>query len=759
LPGLGTRLPIDLTTFVGRERELAATGDLLQGARLVTLTGVGGTGKTRLAIELAARLEGTFRDGARFVGLAPISDQSLIAPAIAQTVGLIESGHRSAEEAVSEFLRDAEMLLLLDNCEHLVDACATLVERVLKSVPDIKVLATSREPLEVPGEVAVPVPPLSLPPLPPAVPWRAMTDSEAIRLFADRAAAARPGFAVEGSNAEAVARICHHLDGLPLAIELAAARSRRMSPDEILERLGDRFSLLGRGPRTAEPRHQTLRATIDWSHDLLTPPERILFRRLSVFAGGWTLEDAERVCSDGSLPDDRILQVHARLADKCLVVSEPGAAGPTRHRFLETIREYAAERLADAGETEGLRVRHFALFLVLAEAYQEARATGGSDATLPELAEHRDNFRAALVWSERADPEGALRLTAALDDVWRMIGAAEGWGWLQRTLPGAKEDSPYRIRALLTAGMLSAYVPAYAEGAGLLAQAAALARRAGDRAGEAWADLWLGRLAFFGGDVARAQDHLERALAAHRSLGIRQGEIRSLALLGLLQGLVLDQREAGERNLEEALAMARETGDSWGEGYAHLMLGLTAADAEDLGRAGDHSRAALAVPSLGPILGVPLQGMARVAVDADPGRAMRLLGAAARHFEGTGTTEPAFVRRRAEITRARATAVLGEQAAARAFEEGRRLTLDDAIAYALSGERPPRPPGGLTRREAQVAALVARGMTNREIAGALFVSVRTAESHVDHILAKLALANRTQLAAWVAENEPPPEYP
>jgi DNA-binding CsgD family transcriptional regulator len=532
-----------------------------------------------------------------------------------------------------------------------------------------------------------------------------------------------------------------------------------MSTDDVLDRLGDRFFALTRSRRATEPRHRTLRATMDWSHDTLTREEQILFRRLSIFAGGWTLEDAEAVCFDEVLPRDGIMDLQARLAEKSLVVAEPPLAGPTRFRFLETIRQYAAERLSDADEAAAVRARHFEHFLSLAETYHHRRMNGGSDAGLAALAAHRDNFRAALAWSVEEDSDGCLRLTAALDDFWRMVSASEGWGWLQRTLPPTPADSPYRLGALLTAGMLSAYVPAYAEGAGLLREAVYAARWKGDPTSEAWAELWLGRLSFFGEDLQDAEQHLHRALAAHQELGNPLGQVRSLALLGLLEGLVLGRLAEGEEKLQRALELAHQIGDGWGEGYAHLMLGLTAGDAGDLDRAADHSRAALAAPSLGPILGVPIQGMARVAVARDPGRAMRLLGAASGHFERTGTLEPPFVRRRADATRQQAEDLLGAGAAARLFQEGRRMSTEEAIAYALSEEAAVRSPGGLTPREMQVAALVARGRTNRHIATALFISVRTVESHVDHILTKLGLANRTQLAAWAADHELPLENP
>lgn len=756
MSGLRSSLPVELTKFVGRKRELASARDLVMAFRLVTFTGVGGSGKTRLALELASLLETDFRGGAAFVELAPLSDPAFIAQAIAQVIGVVESSRRSGEEALVTALRESEILLVLDNCEHLVDECSSLVERLLKACAGLRVLATSRQPLEIPGEVTFPAPPLSIPPLDRLPPLPVLGAFEAVQLFADRAAAARPGFVIDDSNAEVVARICSRLDGLPLAIELAAPRTRSMSVDEILQRLDDRFLLLSQGARTAVPRHKTLRATIDWSHDLLSDDERILFRRLAVFAGGWTLEDAESACSDDSLPRQAIVDVHSRLADKSLIVVEALVASTTRHRFLETIRQYAGERLIGSGEVDLIRRRHFTHFLDLAEQYYKEQMTGGSDSGLLALSAHRDNLRAALAWGAEVDPEGTLRLISALDNFWRMIGPLEGWDWFQRTLNGVPEGNPHRLRALLTAGMLATYISAYAEGAGLLREVLAIAQAAGDPVSEAWAELELGRLAFFGDDIASAEQHLNRALVAHEDLGIPLGRVRSLVLLGVLQSRIPERLEKGVQQLQTAAELAHEIKDSFGEGQAHMMLGICAADGGDAELTRAHCHVALNAASLGPIRGVVLQQLARIAVEEDPARAIRLMGAAAGNFEHTGGVEPGFLRRSAETVPDRAAQLLGADTASHLFEEGRQMSIEEAIAFAIddspSAAHPRR--GGLSRRELQVAALVGRRQTNRDIARTLFISVRTAESHVEHILAKLSLANRLELATWARGNDP-----
>jgi predicted ATPase len=545
------------------------------------------------------------------------------------------------------------MLLVLDNREHLIDRCARLVELLLKGCAALHILATSREPLGIPGEVAFPVPPLDIPSQDQSPVARDIQHFEAIHLFVDRATAARPGFTLDDANAPAVAGICGRLDGLPLAIELAAARARSMSLADISQRLDHRFSLLSRGARTAAPRHQTLRATIDWSYELLAEDERILFRRLAVFAGGWTLTDAEAVCSDDRLPPETIADVHARVADKSLVVTEPSAEGASRFRLLETIREYATERLIAAGEVDAIRWRHFGHFLDLAERYYDQRIRGGSDSALLVLAAHSDNFRSALAWGAAIDAERALRLASALDEFWRMVNATEGWGWLQRLLKAVPDESPHRQRALLSAGPLAAQIAAYDEGTDLLGRALGMARQAGNRTAEAWASLWLGRLAVLREDVTLAEEQLQAALALHEEVDSPLGRVRSLALLGVLEAVILQRRAEGEEKLRTAADLAHRIVDGWGEGFAHMMLSLSTADGGEVELTLLHGRAALDEPSLGPLRGVPLQQLGRVSVENDPVRALRILGSAAGYLERTSTIFPGFVQRRADAARRR----------------------------------------------------------------------------------------------------------
>jgi predicted ATPase/DNA-binding SARP family transcriptional activator len=425
-------LPRQLTSFVGRQRERADIARLLGGARLVTLTGPGGCGKTRLALEVAADALAQLPDGAWFVDLASLSDPALVAQAAALAVGVPIPASRSALEALVAHLATREALLVLDNCEHLIDACARLVEEVLRAGPGVRVLATSREPLRCADELA----------------WRVPGLAEAERLFCERAAAARPGFD-PADGAGAVGEICRRLDGMPLAIELAAARASALSLEQIAARLGESLDVLVAGRRTALTRQQTLRATIDWSHDLLTGEERVLYRRLAVFAGGFTLEAAEAVCAGGAIARRRVVDLLVRLVEKSLVVAEG-----ERFRLLDTVRQYAAERLEAAAERDTVGLRHLDWCLALAEEHDPLSA--GPRRSLQVLESEHDNLRAGLAWALRRDPQSALGLATRLWRFWLDRGYfAEGNRWLQTTLAAAPEQTPLRVEALFAGAGLS----------------------------------------------------------------------------------------------------------------------------------------------------------------------------------------------------------------------------------------------------------------------------------------------------------------
>jgi predicted ATPase len=447
----GPALPSQLTSFVGRERELAETAALLRDARLLTLTGAGGCGKTRLALQLAGQRGEDFADGVWPVELAALGEPELVGPAIAQALDTRLASDRAPEIALVEHIGDRRQLLLLDNCEHLVEPVARLVEALVSRCPNLTVLATSREPLRIPGEVTWRVPSLSLPRLAPEAPADESLAAESVRLFATRAAQAAPGFELGGDNADAVASLCHRLDGMPLAIELAAARVSVLTPAQIVERLDDSLDLLSAGARTAMTRQQTLRATLAWSFELLEADEQVLLRRLAVFSGGFGLEAAEDVGAEDPLRHREAVAVLGRLVDKSLVHVEEGS-GDRRYRLLETVRQYAAERLGEAGERSAFERRHRDWYVALAEGDPTPAGELPARTTLRGLDRERDNLRAALTSALVADPEAALRLAVALWRFWLMRGyLAEGYRWLTAALAAAPESTAVRAQALLAA--------------------------------------------------------------------------------------------------------------------------------------------------------------------------------------------------------------------------------------------------------------------------------------------------------------------
>ncbi len=477
----GPALPRQLTTFIGRERELAEAAALLRNAQLLTLTGAGGCGKTRLALELAGQLLGDFADGVWPVELAALGEPELVGPAVAQALDTRLASDRAPEVALAGHIGDRQLLLLLDNCEHLVEPVAHLVEALLSHCPNLTVLATSREPLRIPGEVTWRVPSLSLPKLGERSP--SAPEAESVRLFTVRAGQAAPGFELDDENAVAVATLCHRLDGMPLAIELAAARVSVLTPAQIVERLDDSLDLLSGGSRTAMTRQQTLRATLAWSFDLLEPDEQILVRRLAVFAGSFGLDAAEDICAEDPLQRQEVVALLSRLIDKSLVHVEEGP-GDRRYRLLETIRQYAAERLADAGEREGFERRHRDWYVELAESDPTPAGDLPARDRLRRLDLERDNLRAALATALADDPQVALRLAVALWRFWLMRGyLAEGYRWLAASLAAAPEHTADRARALLASCLVGMRRGVHARLHEFGAESIAIFAELGDHAG------------------------------------------------------------------------------------------------------------------------------------------------------------------------------------------------------------------------------------------------------------------------------------
>jgi predicted ATPase/class 3 adenylate cyclase len=581
-------LPLQLTSFVGRERELAEVARLLATTRLLTLTGAGGCGKTRLAVQAAADLVDGYADGAWLVELAPLADPDLVPQTVATALGVREQPGQPVLSTLLAALKPRRLLLALDNCEHLLDACARLADAVLRGCPAVRVLATSREALGIAGETAWRVPSLAVPTRQPPPPAEQVARYEAARLFVERAAAALPGFVVTDQNAPAVAQVCARLDGIPLAIELAAARVTVLSVEHLAERLDDRFRLLTGGSRTALPRQRTLRAAIDWSHALLADAERILLRRLSVFAGGWTLEAAEAVGAGDVIEAEAVLDLLARLVDTSLALMEVGAGGVERYCLLETVRQYAAERLAEAGETEVARARHAEWCLALAERAMPALHGPEQAVWQDRLAAETDNLRAAFAWrqGEAAGAEPALRLAGALGWFWYVRGSlAEGRDWLERALArGAAASPAARATALAQAGNLTFWLGDTVRAAELSREGLALCRAVGDSWGVAFSLMMLGHLAHRRGDLAAARSHFEQSLAGFRQLGdtgMLSYPLQSLARVARDQG----DYGAARARFEQTLALRRQLGDARGIVMSTYQLGRAAYEQGDAGAA------------------------------------------------------------------------------------------------------------------------------------------------------------------------------
>ncbi len=557
-------LPVQLTSFVGREREMAEAARLLGAARLLTLVGPGGSGKTRLALQASAEVVEQYSHGAWFVELAPLADPTLVPQAAATALGVREQPGRPILAALQDFLRAKQLLLVLDNCEHLVEAAARLADDLLHAAPGLRILATSREGLGIAGETTYRVPVLGLPDVTRLPDVERLTQYDAVRLFIERAAAVQSDFAVTNANAPAVAQICHRLDGIPLAIELAAARVRVLAVEQIAARLDDRFKLLTGGSRTALPRQQTLRATIDWSHDLLSANERVLFRRLAAFAGGWTLEAAEKVCSGDGLAAAGVLDLLDSLVNRSLVSVEAGA-GEARYQMLETVRQYGEERLAQAGEAEAVRARHFDFYLHLAETGEPFFRRREQLEWLARLTTEHDNLRAALAWGLERNAQAAITLAANVATFWYLYDFwTEGHTWLTRSLEATADQPPdaARVRATFWLAVYTGIIHSWREAQPGLEAALSLA----DALGDDWTAImalsikaWWHR-GWFSPDLA-VQVASEAVARSERLADIWLQAMAMSALASALQssGKLAASQTIGER----ALALATQTGDRW----------------------------------------------------------------------------------------------------------------------------------------------------------------------------------------------------
>ncbi|MDX3581874.1 ATP-binding protein [Streptomyces europaeiscabiei] len=760
--GRESGLPAPLTSFVGRGRETAEVRRLLGTARLVTLTGTGGVGKTRLARETAAASVKAFPGGVWLIGLASVHDPAAVPGVAWAALGLSDQGGRPVREQLAAHLSGRRVLLVLDNCEHLLDACAELAQELLETAPGLRILATSREPLALTGEHVFPVP--------------ALDGTEAAELLRDRTAAVRPDFQVTDENRETVSRLCADLDGLPLAIELAASRLRILSVEQVVERLEDRFTLLTAGSRTARPHQRTLRAAIDWSWDLCTPAEQVLWARLSVFAGSFTLDAVEDVCTGGAVEAGDVVDLLDRLASQSLVECAHRGAVP-RYRLLETIRQYGCEHLADAREDQRLRRRHRDFYLALVTRLQEDWLGPRQAEILARLRDEHSNLLTALEYrsarpaphdaSACNDPQATLALAGALIHHWVAGGfLTEGRRQLERALAEAPGPTPVRAHALMAAAFVAQNQYDLTAADGWLAEAGALAEQLGEPVLLAHVRGHRGVSALFQGRMEEALSHVERAVAEHTALGDPFGKVSWLNTLAIFRYVAADPR-APETGLK-ALAAGAVHGERWARAHLLMTMGRRAWTLGELPEAEGLVRSALkTLRGFGDTTGVAkmVEQLAWITASVgDHGRAGRLLGVARSLRHATGVTIAAGEPRDMEYhdrCSAEVRQALGRAGYEQALRDG--AALDDpaaAIDYALepegetrtvtgpAGAAPPVSP--LTRREEQVAALVAQGMTNRRIAAELVLSPRTIDSHVDRILTKLGFSSRAQVAAWWA---------
>jgi predicted ATPase/class 3 adenylate cyclase len=681
-------LPRQLTSFVGRERQLDEVTRLLSATPLLTLTGSGGCGKTRLSLEVAAEVLNDYEHGVWLVELAALSEPALVLQAVASALGVRETPGRPLVSTLEDYLRYKHVLLVLDNCEHLVAACAELVEHLLRTCPSLRVLATSRDPLRIPGEVVWRVPSLSFPDQPRLPGIDVLMEYDAVRLLVERATAAEPTFALTPQNVPAVAATCRRLDGIPLAIELAAARVQVLSMEQIVDRLNDRFRLLTDVHRTAVPRHRTLEAAMEWGHDLLAGQERTLFRRLSVFAGGWTVEAVEAVCAGGDVEDLDVLDLLAQLVLKSFVLKDEHE-GQARYRFLETMRQYALGKLAASGEAGVFRTRHLDWYRRLGETAGAELVGAGQTGWLNKLETEHDNLRAALEWSlDGGEAEAGLRLAGAVWRFWFVRGYfAEGRRWLDALLEKSAAAPPMaRATALRAAGRLGGYGQNdYYYGRRVYEESLAIWRELGDAQGIATLLGDLGILTFGRGDLDAARNLHEESLAIWRRLGNRWGAATSLNNLGRV---VYRQGDLeGARSLfQESLATMREVGDQQDIAVALANLGFVALSAGDFPTARSFFEDGLAVQhEVRDKLRIAyfLLGYACLAAAQGQGeRAARLFGAEEAVREELGAPFRRVDRPDYERFVAAARSAAAEGAFGAAWAEGRAMTVDQAITAA-----------------------------------------------------------------------------
>ena len=751
-------LPLELTSFVGRRTEMANVKNVLSTSRMVTLTGIGGVGKARLALRVADTAQRDFPDGVRLVELGELRDASLLLGVVASALGLRDQSASPLYDVLVNFLSPRKLLLVLDNCEQVVDAVAKLAETLLRGCARLRILATSRERVGIGGETALLVPPLPVPD-PDHLP-RGLPRDDAVTLFAERGTAAVPGFGLTEDNKVTIARICQRLDGLPLPIELAAARLRAMTPDQILQRLTDRYLLLTRGSRDAPSRQQTLRMCIDWSYNLCTPAEQRMWAQLSVFAGTFELEAVEQICDGDDVGD--LLDTVTFLVDKSILTREESGSA-VRFRMLETVRAYGREKTQEGDYTE-LRRRH-------RDWYERLVLEAETDWVSPRELEwitrfdwEISNLRQALDFCVCDSPEAGLRIATTLFPFWHSHGSLrEGRQWIERLLAcQIGREGTVVVAAALALGVYMAGMQGDVDAmTGPMREERPLVAQMADPLARAHLDLADGLLALFRGNPSDACPYFENVPQVYAERDVLTFLILALSVRGLTYAL-LDYTDKSIECYERGLALTETRGESGFRSYLLWVLAIV------MWRQGDHTRA---THRLGQALkasrrvkdrlnaALCLQALAWIASDCnDAQRAVVLTAAAEQVFLSVGSPPvlfPNLVVYQNDCERETRRA-MSEQTFAAARREGAALSFDAAVTYALGERVSPASTSTagrtVTRRECEVANLIAEGLTNREIAARLTISPRTAQGHVEHLLTKLGFTSRAQVAAWVVES-------
>jgi predicted ATPase/DNA-binding CsgD family transcriptional regulator len=758
-----SNLPAEVTSFVGRREELREVKRLLTTTRLLTLTGSGGVGKTKLALRAAAGMARGFPDGAWLVLLDSVRDPLLVTQAVFSALGVHDLSAGLSLSSLTDYLAAKRLLLLLDNCEHLLDGCAVLAGTLISACADLHVLATSRQALGVAGEVRMTVPPMSLPGEGAADSPQRLLSSDAVWLLSDRAAAVVPGFAVNADNAAEVLELCRRLDGIPLALELAAVRLGSLSLDQLNRGLAGELSVLGRANRGAEARQQTLEATIGWSYGLLDDQERLLWARLSVFAGGFEEDAAVAVCCDARLPAGQITDLLGELVDKSILKRQLRDSGPPRYWLLEIMRYYGRERLCELGEQAAAQQRHLDWMCGL------ARQVGAWDSRQVALFDrmHRewDNLWAALDFCSRhpAHVAAASELAQDLLPYWVSRGP---FGDVRRVLTSlaelAPEDSVPRGRLLWVAAIMAMSANDYDACAALGEESLRIGTAARDVEVVAWALTVVAVPRLLNGDLAGAKEQVEPALTLARLMGLDHVEMtgpNTLFPILIAAGEIDRVIEIGE----SATALTGERGESWCRGYQLDYLARACWLRGDRERAEALAReAAVCKHAVDDRNGLTMVLETLASMAADRGRHERaaiLLGSAQRVRDASSLTLIELYRRQHERSVSIIIQGIGRKALDAAYARGRAMTIGEGVAFAVERAQPSRPAPpvkvapdtGLTRRQLEIARLVADDLTNRQIAARLFLSERTVETHVTNILNKLGLGSRVQLARWAAE--------